>query len=379
MGTEATLGAIVRAKGGEFLKTYPSTTPVQCKVLRAIADCRTPALGGHRDHCDHCGYERVFWNSCRNRHCPGCGAEAREAWLVARREELLDAPYFHAVLTIPDTLHPIVLHNQVLLYAILLRAAGQALTDVGRTKLRAQLGVLAILHTWSQILWFHPHIHCVIPGGGFSLDGLRWVRVRKLDFLFAVKVLSRRFRTLVTKAIQEAYADGTLVLPPSIARDRTALDLLLAKSWKTDWHAYIKPPFGGPEQVLSYLAAYTHRMAISNHRIRSFDGETVTFSYRDYDDGNAHKTMSLPATEFLWRFVQHVVPPRFVRIRYYGFLANSSRSVNIEKARQLIGSKRELEPRPALPTRLCPECKAGTMRPVALVLPQCHRTWFDTS
>ena len=222
-------------------------------------------------------------------------------------------------------------------------------------------------------------IHCVIPGGGFSLDGSQWVRLRKVSFLFDVKVLSRRFRTLVKKAIQEAYAGGTLVLPLSIARDRTALDLLLAKSCKTNWHSYIKPPFGGPEQVLSYLSAYTHRMAISNSRILSFDGETVTFSYRDHDDDNAQKTMPLPVTEFIRRFLLHVVPARFVRIRYYGFLANGSRSANIDKARLLIDSNKELAPRPPLPMRPCPECKQGTMRPVAIVLLQCHRTWFDTS
>jgi hypothetical protein len=256
----------------------------------------------------------------------------------------------------------------------------EALRDVGASKLRALLGVLTVLHTWGQTLVFHPHVHCVVPGGGFSFDGRRWVRVSTGTFLLAVKVLSRRFRTLVKNAITQAYDDGSLVIPPHIAHDRTALDLLLAHASKTDWHTYVKPPFGGPEHVLAYLAAYTHRVAISNHRILAFDGERVTFRYRDYKDGNAQKPMELPATEFLRRFLMHVVPPRFTRIRYYGFLSNRDRAANIEKARALIGSTRKLSPRhPAPDPRLCPQCHVGTMRTRSLVDPQCPRTWFDSS
>jgi len=378
MGAEATLAAIVRAKGGAYLAAHASTPP-QRKAMRAIADCRSAALGGHRDRCDACGFEHVFWNSCRNRHCPGCGAHAREGWLEARREELLDVPYFHVVFTIPEILNPIALYAPEVAYAILLRAAGQALLDVGASRLRERLGLLAILHTWGQTLAFHPHVHCVVPGGGFSLDGLRWVGVRKVSFFLAVKVLSRRFRTLVTHAIREAYADGSLVLPAAIVSDKTALDLLLARSWKTDWHAYVKPPFGGPEHVLGYLAAYTHRIAISNQRILEFDGERVTFSWRDYADGNAKKTMTLDVAEFLRRFLMHVVPPGFVRIRYYGFMANRARAANIEKARDLIGSRRRPRSRPPVAIPLCPQCHQGTMRSIASVPPQYNRTWFDTS
>ena len=378
MSAEATLGTIVRAKGGQYLATHSTTAP-QRKAMRAIADCRTSALGGHRDRCDACGYEHTFWNSCRDRHCPGCGAEARESWLEARREELLDVPYFHVVFTIPEILNPIAMQSPEILYAILLRAAGEALIDVGATKLRARLGLMAILHTWGQALQYHPHVHCVVPGGGFSLDGLRWVGVRKVSFFLAVKVLSRQFRILVTNAIRDAYAEGSLVLPTTIVSDTTALDLLLARSWKTDWHAYVKPPFGGPEHVLGYLAAYTHRIAISNRRILDFDGERVTFSWRDYADGNAQKNMTLDALEFVRRFLMHVVPPGFVRIRYYGFLANRFRAANIEKARQLIGSKRRPRPRPPLAIPLCPQCHKGTMRSFAPVPPLCKRTWFDSS
>jgi hypothetical protein len=379
VGADASLGAIIRAKGAEVLANHP-TTPAQRKVMRSIADCRTPALGGHRDLCDRCGYEHVFWNSCRDRHCPGCGSEARQQWLEARREEILDVPYFHAVFTIPECLNALALYAPEVVYPILLRAAGHALRDLGATRLRARLGVLTVLHTWGQTLSFHPHVHCVVPGGGFSLDGRRWVRVRKVSYLLAVKALSRRFRTLVCKAICQAYAEGALVVPARIAADATALDLLIARAHKTDWHAYVKPPFGGPEQVLAYLAAYTHRIAISNRRILGFDGQRVTFSWRDYDDGNTQKTMTLDAVEFLRRFLLHVVPPGFTRVRYYGFLANRHRAANIERARQLIGSTRQLRPAPpTIDPRLCPQCHQGTMRRIAPVDPQCDRTWFDSS
>ncbi len=378
MDAELTLGAIIRAKGAELLARHPPSAP-QLKVMRAIADCRTAALGGHRDHCDRCQFEHVFWNSCRDRHCPGCGAEARQSWLEARRQELLDVPYFHAVFTLPHSLNFIAIYAPHIVYAILLRAAGQALLNVGRTRLRAQLGALTVLHTWGQQLQRHLHVHCVIPGGGFSLDGRRWVRLRKVSFLLAVKVLSRRFRTLVCKAISAAYADGSLALPSTIVADATALDLLLAQSWKTDWHAYVKPPFGGAEHVLAYLAAYTHRIAISNRRILAFDGENVIFFWRDYDDGNRLKERTLPAVEFVRRFVMHVVPARFTRIRYYGFFANRVRAGNVARARELIGSQRLPRPPAVAPTRLCPQCRQGTMLRVALVDPQCRRTWFDSS
>jgi hypothetical protein len=371
---EASLGAIVRARGGELIEKLPAA---QRKVMRAMADCRTAALGGHRDRCN---FERIFWNSCRDRHCPGCGGEARQQWLDARRKEVLDVPYFHVVFTIPAILNLLALYAPAVTYAILLRCAGQALLDLGLSRLGAHMGVLAVLHTWGQTLMFHPHIHCVVPGGGFSRDARRWVRVPKIDFLFAVKPLSRHFRALFRTAVREAYADGTLIIPTEIVADAQALDLLFAQSYKTDWHAYAKPPFGGPEHVLAYLANYTHRIAISNRRILSFDGTNVTFSWRDYAANNAQRIMELDAVEFLRRFLQHVLPPRFTRVRYYGFLANRDRAVNLTRARELIASTRALRPRAPIPdSRLCPQCQKGSMRRMALIDPQCRRTWFDTS
>lgn len=379
MDSGASLGAIIRAKGGALLERYP-VSAAQRKVMRAMADCRSAALGGHRDRCDSCGFQHIFWNSCRDRHCPGCGGEAREQWLDARRDEVLDVPYFHVVFTIPAILNVLALHAPEVIYAILLRCAGQALLDLGASRLGARMGVLTVLHTWGQTLAFHPHVHCVVPGGGFSPDGRRWVRVPKVDFLFAVKPLSRHFRSLFRTAVRQAYASGTLKIPTEVVADAQALDLLLTLSYKTDWHAYAKPPFGGPEHVLAYLANYTHRIAISNRRILSFDGETVTFSWRDYAANNARKIMTLDAAEFLRRFLMHVLPPRFTRVRYYGFLANRDRSVNVARARELIASRRPLRPRTPVPSpRLCPQCRKGTMGRGPRVDPQCDRTWFDTS
>lgn len=379
MSAEANLGAIARAAGAETVRQF-GATPAQLHVLRAIADCRTAAMGGHRDQCDRCAAEHTFWNSCRDRHCPGCGAEAREAWLEARRGELLDVPYFHAVFTIPAYLRALCFAAPAVVYPILIRAAGQALLDVGLSKLGARLGVLAMLHTWTQLLTFHPHVHCVVPGGGFSADGRHWVRLASDTFLLPVEVLSARFDTLVARALREAFDHGALALATSLVADRTTLDLLLARASATTWHVYVKPPFGGPEHVLGYLAGYTYRIGISNQRILAFDGTSVTFAYRDAADGDAQKTMVLPATEFLRRFLLHVLPKGLVRIRAYGFLANRDRHDNIARARTLIGSDRIPAPRPQTPNaRLCPHCGEGTMIRRANVPPERLRTWFDTS
>lgn len=377
MSSAPDLGAIVRAKAGELLASC-SLSPQQLRTFRAIADCRTPALGGHRDRCASCGQDEIYWNSCRNRHCPQCGGEARQRWLDARVSDVLPVPYFHVVFTIPSELHVFAIHAPAAFYGILLRAAGQALLDVGRTKLRATIAILTVLHTWGQELWLHPHVHCVVTGGGLSLDGQRWVRIRKVDFLFAVKVISRRFRSLVTTEVREAVAEGTMTLPPSIATP-AALDSLLGLACRTDWHSYAKKPFGGPEQVLAYVAAYTHRIAISNRRILDFDGEDVTFSWHDYKEHYAAKTTTLPATEFLRRFAMHIVPPHFVRIRSYGLLANRNRKAHIARARELLGAARERRSAGHGPAVIpCPRCGA-VMQIVQKIAPQAPRTWFDSS
>lgn len=367
MTAEADLGAIVRVRSEAFLRNR-LTTAAQRKALRAIGACRTPALGGQQQMCDRCGLEHIQWHSCRNRSCPRCGAAARSRWLEARRSELLPVPYFHVVFTVPERLNVLALHAQRVFYDLLFRAAGAALVDVARSRLKIQPGVLCVLHTWGQTLTLHPHIHCVVPGGGFTVNGRRWHSTAKSTFFLPVKVLSRRFRTLLIRSLRDAWREGTLRLPARVIADSVALDLLLARTAATDWVVYCKPPFGGPEQVLAYLANYTHRIAISNSRILSFDRERVCFRYRDYANGNADKQLTLDVDEFIRRFLMHVLPPRFVRIRYYGFLANRSRALSIERARWHLhaNSSRPIAPCSDLPRR-CPRCGAGTFRVIGPV------------
>ena len=352
----ADLGEIARAVGEEYLRTR-RTTPFQRKALGAIQRCRTEAMGSVRAVCDNCGAEHLLFRSCRNRSCPRCGAEAREKWLEARQRELLPVPYFHVVFTVPDTLNPIAQYCPEVFYSALLQAAGKALLDVGWSKLEARLGVLAILHTWGQNLSLHPHAHCVVPGGGFSGDRRRWVSVPNPRFLLPIKVLSRRFRTLLCKALREAVRKGKLHRLPSTVQPQAIIQGAAAQ----EWIAYAKPPFGGPAQVLEYLSRYTHRVAISNGRILSFADNQVSFRWRDYADSNRVKVSTLAALEFLRRFLMHVLPDRFVRIRYFGFLANRGRADNIALARRLLG--RSLPP--LAPRRehqlLCPACYAAAL------------------
>lgn len=371
MATGSDLGAIVQRCGDSYLATH-HTTAGQRKALRAIGACRTPALGGERQQCDRCGFEHIQWRSCGNRACPRCQASARARWLEARSAELLPVPYFHVVFTLPEELNVLALYAPRVFYDLLFRAVGATLTDVASTRLHAQIGALCVLHTWGQSLVLHPHIHCVIPGGGLSLDHTRWIGLRKPTFFLPVKVLSRRFRTLFCSFLREAWRNGTLKINSSVLADSVALDLLLARASVKEWVVYAKPPFGGPAQVLAYLANYTHRIAISNSRIVAFDGERVTFRYRDYANGNQQKVMSLAVDEFLRRFLMHVLPPRFVRIRYYGFMANRARANNLDRARSLIGDKIIPLPERQSPSdeHRCPRCGVGIMRLAGLVQPE---------
>lgn len=306
--------------------------------------------------CDHCGAEHLVFRSCRNRHCPSCQANARRKWLEARERELLPVPYFHVVLTVPEILNDLALYCPEVFYAALLRAAGNTVLDVGRSKLKALLGCLTILHTWGQNLSLHPHVHCVVPGGGFSLDGKRWVTLRNPTYLLPVKVLSRRFRTLLCSYLRDAERKGKFARLPKTVLPHAAIEGACAQ----EWIAYVKRPFGGPRQVLRYLARYTHRVAISNSRIVSFDGNKVIFRWRDYADSNRSKLMILEAAEFVRRFLMHVLPPRFVKIRYFGFLGNRRRTEAIALARALLGAVAE-PPRDERikPAVLCPVCFAA--------------------
>ena len=347
------LGQIARATGDEYLRAR-ATTPFQRRALRDIQRCRTEAMGSVYAVCDGCGAEHLQFRSCQNRSCPRCQSTARQAWLEARQQELLPVPYFHVVFTVPEALNPIALYCPEFFYAALLRAAGKAVLDVGKQKLHVQLGCMAVLHTWGQNLSLHPHAHCVVPGGGLSEDGNRWVALRKNSYLLPVKVLASRFRTLLCQAVRGAIKGGQLErVPNEIAVSA------IRKASKQDWVVYVKPPFGGAGQVLEYVSRYTHRIAISNHRILSFTDHRVTFRWRDYADGNRQKVMALDAIEFLRRFLMHVLPDRFVRIRYYGFLTSSKRRKNITLARVLLGSACAPERR-VRPVRrvLCPNCYA---------------------
>ncbi|HUF30286.1 MAG TPA: IS91 family transposase [Gemmatimonadaceae bacterium] len=380
MAAESDLGAIVRSSGETYCRTH-RTTAVQRKAMRAIGACRTPALGGQRQQCDHCGYEHIQWHSCRNRACPRCQSQARRQWLEARSAELLPVPYFHVVFTLPEELNVLALHAPRVFYDALFKAVGSTLTDVSRTKLHLNVGALCVLHTWGQTLVLHPHIHCVVPGGGFSADRSRWIAVRKPTFFLPVKVLSRRFRTLFVSSLREAWRKGALTVPARVLPDSMALDLLLARASAKEWVVYAKAPFGGPAQVLGYLANYTHRIAISNSRIAAFDGHHVTFRYRDYADANASKWMTLDVGEFLRRFLMHVVPTRFVRIRYYGFMANRQRAQSIDHARQLLSSRQlgVVKPTPQPIEHHCTRCDQGIMRTVDVVPPQRSSTPYEDS
>jgi Putative transposase/Transposase zinc-binding domain len=320
-------------------------------------------------------------HSCRNRACPRCGAGARAEWLEARAAELLPVPYFHVVFTVPEELNVLALYAPRVFYDLLFRAAAQTLTDIARSRLHLQTGLLSVLHTWSQTLMLHPHIHCVVPGGGFSEDRARWIGVRKPAFFLPVKVLSRRFRTLLCSGLREAWSAGRLTIPARVIADAVALDLLLARASRQDWVVYSKAPFGGPAQVLRYLGNYTHRIAISNSRILAFERERVTFRYRDSRTGQTDKTMTLEAAEFLRRFLLHVLPVRLVRIRYYGFMANRLRAGSIARARTLIGQRDLSLPSPSTqpdPNR-CPHCHEGTMRVIGPVEPHLLPPWYEDS
>jgi hypothetical protein len=349
------IGEIVRAEAEQYLKTH-RVTPQQRKALAYMGRCRTESMGLlGKVPCEECGAEYPIFRSCRNRNCPGCQAEARAAWLGARERELLAVPYFHVVFTVPQELNVIALWCPEVFYAALLQSAGRALLDVGFTKLRARLAVLAILHTWGQNLWLHPHAHCVVPGGGFSADGQHWISVPNPEYLLPVKVLWRHFRTLLCRRLRAAARRGQLRrLPAELSAEQ-----VIAAAAAKNWVVYAKAPFGGPEQVLEYLSQYTHRVAISNSRILRYEKGEVTFRWRDYADSNRVKECTVSAEEFLRRFLLHVLPAQFVRIRYFGFLSNRHRAENIQRARALIGRLEVLRfqrERVKWP-RLCPACR----------------------
>jgi len=336
---------LIRAAGEAFIERSRQWIRWKhVKVLRAIARCRTAALGGHLDECTRCGHRAISFNSCRDRHCPKCQIAARERWIAARKRELLPTRYAHVVFTLPRRLAPLVLQNKKLLYDLLFRTSAETLLEVARNPLRrgAEIGFFSVLHTWNQKLELHPHLHCVVPAGGLSLDHTHWVRSRKNYFL-PKQVLREVFRGKFVDALEQAFRDGLLHLHGDLA--------LLAQpkifaAWRRplfrqDGVVYLKRPFGGPEYVLQYLGRYTHRVAISNHRLVSFANGQVTFRWRDSAHNNEQKLMPLSLDEFLRRFLLHVLPQGFVRIRNFGFLANRRRATLLPLCFHLLGSAQQ--------------------------------------
>jgi len=321
---------LIRVAGSEFIeRSRRWITGQHLKVLAAIERCRTAALGGHRDECSRCGYRAISYNSCRNRHCPKCQANARDRWLEERRRELLPTHYVHLVFTLPHLLAPLALQNKKVVYSLLFHASAETLLEVARDPqhLGADIGFFSVLHTWNQKLEHHPHVHCVVPAGGLSLDHTRWIHPRYRFFL-PVKVLSRVLRGKFVAGLKRAFAEGHLGFHGNLkflAQPKT-FSSFLRQLFHHDWVVYCKPPFGGPEHVLHYLGRYTHRVAISNHRLVSLADHQVTFRWRDSAHGNQQRLMTLSIEEFLRRFLLHLLPSGFVRIRHFGFLAHRRRA-----------------------------------------------------
>ena len=348
----------------------------QRKAFDAIRDCRTAAFGGHVEYveqCDTCGHRNISYNSCRNRHCPKCQAMARAKWLTKRQTELLPVPYFHIVFTLPQQIGGLTLQNAREIYRILFRAASETLLVISadRKRLGAEIGFLAVLHTWGQNLHLHPHLHCVVPGGGISPDGLRWIGCKKRSFFLPVKVLSSLFRRLFLTYLKESFRKGRLNFYGEMAGlARPAMfEAMCQRARRIPWVVFAKAPFGGPEQVLKYLAPYTHRVAISNSRILSIEAGRVSFEYKDYADHSRTKVMTVVATEFIRRFLLHILPSGFVRIRQFGFLANRARGKKLALCRVLLNAS---APENIVEGRLdefkrCPECKIGHLVLIRLI------------
>jgi len=370
---------IFREYGEQYRRSH-SLPLSDLKVMHAIEVCRTAYLGGHLEQCDRCGFERIAYNSCRNRHCPKCQALAKAEWLEKRKTELLPVEYFHNVFTIPHELNQVARCNKKVVFDVLFKTVAETLQEfAGDPKhgLGGKIGFTAILHTWDQKLLSHIHLHCVIPAGVLSSDGQRGIHSRK-NFLFPVKALSRVFRGKFIDYLKKAFVKDNLIFAGQIAYLATEENFseLIHQLWKKDWIVYSKAPFNGPEKVLDYLGRYTHRVAIANHRIVKVEDGLVTFRYRDRRDSDKCKQMTICAQEFIRRFLLHVLPDSYVRIRHYGFLANRCKREDMAKYRELLGLSAELPPVPEETTqekmlRLtgvdvteCPRCKQGRMRRV---------------
>ena len=376
---------IFRHHGQTFRDRHgASLSAARRRAMHAIERCRTAAMGGHVERCGDCGHQRVAYNSCRNRNCPKCQGLARAQWLEDRQAELLDTPYFHVVFTVPDQIATIAFQNQTVVYDILFQAVSETLRKIATDPehLGAEIGFLAVLHTWGQNLMHHPHLHCLIPGGGISPDGRHWVACRP-GFFLSVRVLSRLFRGLFLHHLTKAFASGKLNFfsAQRHLHEPATFQRHLASVRDTEWVVYAKRPFAGPRQVLDYDGRYTHRVAISNNRLLSIDNGKVRFRWKDYRRDNHHGTMVLEAGEFIRRFLIHVLPDGFQRIRYFGFLANRQRARKLALCRELLAMRPATPDEPEPPKdyrdrhealsgvslRACPHCHLGTMLVVEVI------------
>ena len=351
---------------------------VERRVIGAITACRTAPLGGHVERCDDCGLTRIAYNSCRNRHCGKCQGVARAEWLAARQAELLPVPYFHVVFTLPPAAAEIAFQNKQTVYGLLMRATAQALMTLAAERRGAKIGLIAVLHTWGQTLTHHPHVHCLVPGGGVALDGQRWVAC-KPNFLLSVRALSKIFRRLFLDGLEAAFRRGDLGFFGDLVplAEVAAFAERVCALRQSAFVVYAKPPFGGPERVLAYLARYTHRTAIANSRLVAVDDDHVAFSYKDYRRGGRSGVMRLAPHEFIRRFLLHVLPDGFHRIRHYGFLAKGDRGDTLAHVRNLLhepdgeappqGSEPEAKPSHE-PFAVCPDC-GGLMRRIGPIAP----------
>ena len=382
---------IFRGYGSAYRQEHEGEIPLEyLRAMNAIEICRTAVLGGHVDECDNCGEIRISYNSCRNRHCPKCQKLDKERWVKDREKELLSVSYFHVVFTLPEEIRPIGLRNQRVIYDLLFKAVSQTLLELSRDPkhIGAKIGFTAILHTWSKTLIHHPHIHCIVTGGGLSLDGEGWVSSRE-DFFIHVKVLSRKFRGKFLAFLKKAYYSDKLVFPGKISslKEESQFIDLIRGLYRKEWTVFCKPPFGSPEDVIDYLGRYTHRVAISNDRIVKLEEDKVTFRYWDSDE-EAFKLMTLDVFEFIRRFLLHILPDNFMKIRYYGILSNRNKKTKLARCRELLGvSKNDDQPQDqkepweellynltGVDPRICPFCGKGKMKPKGSLIPIPYRS-----
>jgi len=392
-GEQFEVADVFRLYGAAYLDTYDHrTSNEQRQVLRNIVSCRTSALGGHVKKCDKCGHQEVYFNSCRDRHCPKCQAAARAEWLEARAQDLLPGvEYFHIVFTIPAILNSVTIQNKRLIYTILFRAASETLLTIAYDPkhLGAQIGFLSLLHTWGQNLGLHPHVHCVVPGGGISPDGKQWISSRK-DFFLPVRVLSSLFQKKFLYYLAQAFGKGEVSFRGNVQSltDEHNWKQFVGALKKSKWVVYAKPPFGCADRVLKYLARYTHRVAITNQRLLDLDNGKVKFHWKDYANENVQRIMSLDAVEFIRRFLRHTWPSGFMRIRHYGFLSNRNRKEKLALCRELITHSKEpqsnnvespdrtvSEPQEYEDIDRCPTCKEGRMCLVETIKPDLELAW----